>query len=81
METAMTIRSTFKTSIYLTSMLAGSLALLAAAGGNAQAGSSWRSFHRYPPPIARIPTGPFKPYTPCVKVLKIFGCGPITPPR
>ena len=77
----MTIRSTFKTSITLAAMLAGSLALLAADGGNAQAGSSLRSFHHYPPPTARLPTGLIKPYTPCIKVLKIFGCGPITPPR
>jgi hypothetical protein len=81
METAMTIRSTFKTSIYLAAMLAGSWALLAAAGGDAQAGSSSRGFHRYPSPIARIPTGPFKQNTPCIKVLHFLGCGPITPPR
>ena len=77
----MTTRPMFKTSIYLVAMLAGSLALLAAGGGDAQAGSGMHAFHRYPPPIARLPSGLFKQNTPCIKVLHIFGCGPITPPR
>jgi len=53
----MTIRSMFKTSIYLAAMLAGSLVLLAA-GSAAQAGSGFHGFHHYQPPVARIPTGP-----------------------
>ena len=79
METAMTTRSTFRTSIYLAAMVAGSVVLLAT-GGGAQAGSVFRGFHHYPSPIARIPTGPYKPYTPCFNFLHMR-CGPITPPR
>jgi hypothetical protein len=58
----MTIRSVFNTST-LAAVFAGSLTLLAA-GGGAHAGSGFRGFHHYQPPIARIPTGPYKPITP-----------------
>ena len=59
----MTTRSIFNTST-LAATLAASLAFLAV-GGGAQAGSGFRGFNHYQSSIARIPTGPDKPYTPC----------------
>ena len=69
----MTFRSTFKISTYLAAMLAASIALLATGGGGAQARSGLRA-------VARIPTGPYKPYTPCFIKILAMRCGYNTGP-
>jgi hypothetical protein len=72
METAMTIRSTFKTST-LAAVLVGTLAL-ALAGSAAEAGDGIRGFHPGRPTYARIPTGPSKYFPGCVHWHGLPGC-------
>jgi hypothetical protein len=64
METAMTIRSIFKTST-LAAVVAGTLAL-ALAGSAAEAGDGIRGFHPGRPTYARMPSGPSKYFPGCV---------------